>query len=58
MLDFHVKHLQSHLTFCELAPSAMLSLRWGLKHFRQDFERHIEEKRCPYEAREAPVANG
>ncbi len=58
VLDFHVQHLQPHLTFCALAPSAMLSLRWALKHFRRDFERHVEEQRCPYEAREAPVAHG
>jgi len=35
-------------TFCALAPGAAEPLQSALKHFRDDFERHIREKRCPY----------
>jgi NADH-quinone oxidoreductase subunit F len=48
VLSFHVQQIRMHLTFCALAPGAMLPLAGALKHFRQDFERHIAEKRCPW----------
>ena len=35
-------------TFCALAPGAMEPLQSALKHFRSDFERHIEDGCCPY----------
>ena len=35
-------------TFCALAPGAAEPLASGLKHFREDFERHIRERRCPW----------
>lgn len=35
-------------TFCALAPGAMAPLGSGLKYFREDFERHIREQRCPW----------
>jgi len=35
-------------TFCALAPGAMEPLSSALKYFRDDFERHISEKRCPW----------
>ncbi|HTS77029.1 MAG TPA: NADH-quinone oxidoreductase subunit NuoF [Bryobacteraceae bacterium] len=35
-------------TFCALAPGAAEPLQSALHHFREDFERHIREKRCPY----------
>ncbi len=35
-------------TFCALAPGAMEPLQSALKYFREDFERHIKEKRCPW----------
>lgn len=35
-------------TFCALAPGAMEPLASALKFFREDFERHIREKRCPW----------
>lgn len=35
-------------TFCALAPGAMEPLGSALKFFREDFERHIGEKRCPW----------
>ncbi len=38
-------------TYCALAPGAMEPLRSGLKLFREDFERHIKEKKCGYRNR-------
>jgi NADH-quinone oxidoreductase subunit F len=35
-------------TFCALAPGAAEPLQSALKYFREDFERHIKEKRCPW----------
>ena len=35
-------------TYCALAPGAAEPLQSGLKYFREDFERHIAEKRCPW----------
>lgn len=35
-------------TFCALAPGAADPLQSGLKYFREDFERHLREKRCPW----------
>jgi NADH-quinone oxidoreductase subunit F len=35
-------------TFCALAPGAVEPLQSALKYFREDFERHIREKRCPW----------
>ncbi len=35
-------------TFCALAPGAMEPLQSALKIFREDFQRHIREKRCPW----------
>jgi NADH-quinone oxidoreductase subunit F len=36
------------LTFCALAPGAAEPLLSALKHFREDFERHIRDRRCPW----------
>lgn len=35
-------------TFCAFAPGAAEPLQSALKHFRDDFERHIREQRCPW----------
>ena len=35
-------------TFCALAPGAAIPMASALKYFRDDFERHIREGRCPY----------
>ncbi len=35
-------------THCALAPGAMEPLNSAMKYFREDFERHIEGKHCPY----------
>jgi NADH-quinone oxidoreductase subunit F len=48
LLDKHVKYLGPGNTFCALAPGAMEPLQSALKYFKDDFERHIHEQRCPY----------
>ncbi len=35
-------------THCAHAPGAIEPLASAMKYFREDFERHIEDKRCPY----------
>jgi NADH-quinone oxidoreductase subunit F len=37
-------------TFCALAPGAADPLQSALRYFREDFERHLREKRCPWRA--------
>jgi NADH-quinone oxidoreductase subunit F len=37
-------------TFCAFAPGAAEPLQSALRYFREDFERHIREKRCPWRA--------
>jgi NADH-quinone oxidoreductase subunit F len=50
LLEFHTKYLGPGNTFCAFAPGAMEPLQSALKYFREDFERHIYEKACSYEA--------
>lgn len=50
ILEEHVNLLGPGLTYCALAPGAMAPLGSGLKYFREDFERHISEKRCPWKS--------
>ena len=50
LLEFHTKYLGPGNTFCAFAPGAMEPLQSALKYFREDFERHIQEKVCTYEA--------
>jgi NADH-quinone oxidoreductase subunit F len=50
ILQGHTKWLGPGLTFCALAPGAMEPLQSALKYFREDFERHISEKHCPWSA--------
>lgn len=47
-LALHTKFLGPGQTFCALAPGAMEPLQSALKYFKEDFERHIREKRCPW----------
>lgn len=47
-LELQTKLLGPGNTFCLLAPGAMEPLQSGLKYFREDFERHIQEQRCPW----------
>jgi NADH-quinone oxidoreductase subunit F len=48
MLERHTGLLGMGHTFCAHAPGAMEPLQSALKFFREDFERHIREHRCPY----------
>jgi NADH-quinone oxidoreductase subunit F len=47
-LSKHVRFLGPGLTFCALAPGAMAPLGSGLRHFRKDFEQHLEQTGCPW----------
>ncbi|MEN6585025.1 MAG: NADH-quinone oxidoreductase subunit NuoF [Sulfuricella sp.] len=47
-LAAHTRLLGPGRTFCAHAPGAMEPLQSGLLHFRDDFERHIREQRCPW----------
>jgi NADH-quinone oxidoreductase subunit F len=48
ILETHTHLLGPGHTFCALAPGAMEPLQSALNHFREDFERHIREKKCPW----------
>jgi NADH-quinone oxidoreductase subunit F len=48
LLQMHTQFLGPGKTFCALAPGAMEPLQSALKYFREDFEKHIEQKKCPY----------
>jgi len=48
LLDFHTKYLGPGNTFCALAPGAVEPLQSALKYFREDFEKHITDKKCPW----------
>jgi NADH-quinone oxidoreductase subunit F len=47
-LELHTRFLSIGKTFCAHAPGAMEPLQSALKYFRDDFDRHIAEKRCTY----------
>lgn len=47
-LQFQTRFLAPGHTFCALAPGAAEPLQSALKYFREDFERHIKEQRCPW----------
>jgi NADH-quinone oxidoreductase subunit F len=47
-LDWITQFCAPGNTFCALAPGAVEPLQSALKYFREDFERHIREKRCPW----------
>ena len=48
LLDFHTRYLGPGNTFCALAPGAMEPLQSAMKYFREDFEQHIHEQKCPW----------
>ena len=48
LLQMHTTLLGPGNTFCALAPGAMEPLQSALKYFREDFDYHIREKKCPY----------
>jgi NADH-quinone oxidoreductase subunit F len=47
-LEMHTKLLGPGRTFCALAPGAMEPLQSGLKYFREVYDYHLKEKRCPW----------
>jgi NADH-quinone oxidoreductase subunit F len=47
-LAFQAKFMGPGHTFCALAPGAAEPLQSALAYFREDFDRHIREKRCPW----------
>ncbi len=47
-LEWITKFCAPGNTFCALAPGAVEPLQSALKYFRDDFLRHIREKRCPW----------
>jgi NADH-quinone oxidoreductase subunit F len=47
-LALHTKLLWLGRTFCALAPGAMEPLQSALKYFKDEFERHIRDQRCPW----------
>ena len=50
ILDSHCTLLGPGNTFCALASGAMEPLQSALKYFRETFERHIREKKCPWKS--------
>jgi NADH-quinone oxidoreductase subunit F len=48
ILASHTRLLGPGHTFCALAPGAAEPLQSGLKYFRDDFDQHIREQRCPW----------
>ncbi|HEX5420390.1 MAG TPA: NADH-quinone oxidoreductase subunit NuoF, partial [Gammaproteobacteria bacterium] len=48
VLAMHTRFLSGKNTFCAHAPGAMMPLESGMEVFKEDFERHIKEKHCPY----------
>jgi NADH-quinone oxidoreductase subunit F len=53
MKDLEILAQQSQMlapgrTFCALAPGAVEPLQSALRLFREDFEQHVREKRCPW----------
>ncbi|MCL5743204.1 MAG: NADH-quinone oxidoreductase subunit NuoF [Acidobacteria bacterium] len=47
-LAYQTKFMGPGNTFYALAPGAAEPLQSALKYFREEFERHIREKRCPW----------
>jgi NADH-quinone oxidoreductase subunit F len=48
ILEQHCRLLGPGNTFCALAPGAVEPLQSAIKYFREDFERHVREKKCPW----------
>lgn len=47
-LSFQTRFLAPGNTFCAFAPGAVEPLQSALKYFNDDFQRHVDEKRCPW----------
>jgi NADH-quinone oxidoreductase subunit F len=48
LLQEHTELIRMGHTFCALAPGAMEPLQSALRFFRDDFERHVSQHRCPW----------
>jgi NADH-quinone oxidoreductase subunit F len=48
VLEQHGKLLGPGRTFCALAPGAVEPLQSALRLFKEDFDAHVRQKRCPY----------
>ncbi len=51
LLEQQARLLAPGHTYCALAPGAVEPLQSALRYFRQDFERHVLEKRCPWQVK-------
>jgi NADH-quinone oxidoreductase subunit F len=50
LLKMHTRFLGPGKTYCALAPGAMDPLESALRYFHDDFQHHITERRCPWNA--------
>ena len=48
IMERHCRLLGPGHTFCALAPGAIEPLQSALHYFREDFQRHIRDKGCPW----------
>ncbi len=48
LLAMHARLLGPGFTYCALAPGAVEPLKSGLELFRDDFDRHVAGRRCPW----------
>ncbi len=48
ILQFQTNYMAAGNTYCALAPGAMEPLQSALKYFKEDFEKHIHEHKCPW----------
>jgi NADH-quinone oxidoreductase subunit F len=48
ILEQHIPLLGPGKTFCAHAPGAMMPLSSAIQYFRDDFNRHVSEGRCPW----------
>ncbi len=48
ILEQHGRLLGPGRTFCALAPGAVEPLQSALRLFREDFDAHVRQKRCPF----------
>ena len=48
ILESQTRYMAPGHTFCAHAPGAMEPLQSGIKFFREDFLRHMNEKKCPW----------
>jgi NADH-quinone oxidoreductase subunit F len=54
ILASYTQYMGPGKTFCAFAPGAMEPLQSALKYFREDFDRHIRNKNCPWKRNHHP----